>query len=153
MNCRLIGITQATSASPASTKKWLRSTRTLAPCGRLRVGEYRFPVACGALRILFALILALAPSHAFSTITRGSQITLSKPLVVKWRFETEAILNLTPAIYKDSVYLPLLAGNVVSLDLHDGEIEWRAEVGGEISASPAADQRAVYVASEHDSPS
>lgn len=113
----------------------------------------RFPSSPAASKVVLALALMLIPLQAFSTITGGSQITLSKPLVVKWRYQTDDILNLTPAVYKDSIYLPLTAGNVVSLGLLGGEIAWRAEIGGEISASPSADQRAVYVASEHVAPS
>ena len=97
-------------------------------------------------RLALALMFLLVPTHAFSTNVGGSQISLSKPLVLQWHFGTDDILNLTPAVYKDSVYLPLRSGNLVALSLLDGKIGWKTEVGGNISASPSADRRAVYVA-------
>src|SRR6185436_20382275 len=37
---------------------------------------------------------------------------------------------------------------IVSLKAGDGTLNWRSEFGGELSASPVADDRSVYVASE-----
>ena len=37
---------------------------------------------------------------------------------------------------------------LVALNARDGQLFWRSEIGGELSASPAADESAIYVASE-----
>src|SRR5437016_5541704 len=76
------------------------------------------------------------------------QLTLSKPLHLQWFFETNGIANITPASDEKTIYLPLSDGVVVSLRVADGGLFWKSEIGGRISASPVADTRGVYVASE-----
>lgn len=78
----------------------------------------------------------------------GVQIALSQPLTLRWQYPTDATVNLTPATDGQRVYLPLAAGKIVSLRAVDGQMFWRTEIGGEFSASPAADERGVYIASE-----
>jgi eukaryotic-like serine/threonine-protein kinase len=81
------------------------------------------------------------------TIT-GSQLALSAPLTVRWQYNSDMTVNLTPATAGERVYLPLAAGTIVSLRSTDGQLFWKTEIGGEVSASPVADDRAVYLASE-----
>jgi outer membrane protein assembly factor BamB len=80
------------------------------------------------------------------------RLSLSRPLVLKWQYETSDIAELAPHIYKDSVVVPLSKGNLISLHLHDGNLRWRAEVGGEITAAPLAEGQEVYVASTENPP-
>ena len=80
------------------------------------------------------------------------EISLSEPLTIGWRYDTPATLNLTPAFDDERVYLPLAEGVVVSLQATNGQLNWRAEMGGELSASPVADNHMVYVASETGKP-
>lgn len=80
----------------------------------------------------------------------STQLSLSRPLRVKWKYETLSTVNLTPAADRENVYLPLEGGDIVSLRVVDGDLNWRTEAGGDISAAPAADDRGVYVASETD---
>lgn len=96
--------------------------------------------------IRLGLALALLP--AAQTVGGQERQLLSRPLGVVWKYETGETVNLTPALGAGSVYLPLQNGEVVSLRASDGELNWRAEVGGSISAAPAADETALYVASE-----
>jgi outer membrane protein assembly factor BamB len=77
---------------------------------------------------------------------------LSQPLTIGWRYNSDLTLNLTPAFDSDRVYLPLAGGIIVSLKAGDGIFNWRSEFGGELSASPVADDRSVYVASETGKP-
>lgn len=79
-------------------------------------------------------------------------VDLSQPLTVAWRYNSNLTLNLTPAFDKDRVYLPLAGGTIVSLKAGNGQLNWKSEMGGELSASPAADDRGVYVASETGKP-
>lgn len=76
------------------------------------------------------------------------KVSLSQPLTVRWRYLTNDTLNLTPAADNERIYLPLAAGVLVSLNASDGHLYWKSEIGGEFSASPAADGKAVYVAAE-----
>jgi outer membrane protein assembly factor BamB len=78
----------------------------------------------------------------------GNGALLSQPLTIGWRYESNLTVNLTPAGEGERVYLPLAGGIVVSLRVANGQLNWRSEMGGELSASPAADGRGVYVASE-----
>ena len=43
-------------------------------------------------------------------------------------------------------------GTRVALTPHDGQLLWRSDLGGELSASPVADASAIYVASETTTP-
>ena len=88
--------------------------------------------------------------HADSS--SNSKIDLSQPLTISWRYESNLTLNLTPACDDERVYLPLAGGTIVSLMAANGQLNWRSEMGGELSASPVADERGVYVASETGKP-
>jgi outer membrane protein assembly factor BamB len=77
-----------------------------------------------------------------------AQIALSQPLTVKWLYGSELTVNLTPATDGERIYLPLASGLLVSLQVADGQLFWKADLGGELSSSPVADERSVYVASE-----
>ena len=88
--------------------------------------------------LTFFLITSFASSDAL----------LSQPLTVRWRYESPVTLNLTPAFDSERIYLPLAGGTIVALKAKDGQLYWRTEVGGELSASPVADETSIYVASE-----
>src|SRR5262245_3789920 len=91
------------------------------------------------IRILVLTIIA--------NFTRGDAL-LSQPLTVRWRYESAVTLNLTPAFDNERIYLPLAGGTIVALKAKDGQLFWRSDMGGELSASPVADENAIYVASE-----
>jgi len=91
---------------------------------------------------------ANTPPHAAS----NNKVDLSQPLTISWRYESSLTLNLTPAFDDTRVYLPLAGGTIVSLMAANGQLNWRSEMGGELSASPVADQGGVYVASETGKP-
>ena len=75
-------------------------------------------------------------------------VSLSRPLVVRWAYETRQLTAQTPAAFADVIYAPLAGGVVAAVRPQDGQLLWRSETGGEFSASPAADERGVYVSSE-----
>ncbi len=87
-------------------------------------------------------ILALIGTQA------STDVLLSQPLTVRWRYQSDVTLNLTPAFDNERIYLPLAGGTIVALKAKDGQLYWRSEIGGELSASPVADESAIYVASE-----
>lgn len=102
--------------------------------------------------ILLSFLLALGGAN-FDSV-RGAaaevkQLTLSQPLVVRWHYDSDQTLNLTPATDGQRIFLPLAEGTIVSLNSTDGRLNWKSDTGGEISASPAADDKKVYVASEY----
>lgn len=79
--------------------------------------------------------------------SRQTEPDLSAPLIVRWQFNSRETLNFIPAVSTGRVYLPLAAGIFVCLNSNGGELNWRTELGGEISASPVADANGVYLAS------
>ncbi len=91
-------------------------------------------------------------SHPDAESTSIRKVDLLQPLTLSWRYDSNLTLNLTPASDAERVYLPLAGGTIVSLMATSGQLNWRSEMGGELSASPVADQRAVYVASETGKP-
>ena len=104
----------------------------------------------GAARLLrrllcFVFIFSLA---AFPARGLDGSPSLSEPLAVRWKFETERTINLTPAAEGGTVFLPLASGTLLSLRGEDGQMLWKEDAGGEFSASPCADERSVYVATE-----
>lgn len=94
------------------------------------------------------MVTLIVTTHGFSLAPVRSEVTLSQPLTIRWRYDSPFTLNLTPAADNDRIYLPLASGTIVALRARDGQLYWRSEMGGELSASPVADDGAVYVASE-----
>jgi outer membrane protein assembly factor BamB len=99
-------------------------------------------------------LLALLGSSIQSAAryTAPNQIALSQPLVVKWRYQSDRTSNLTPAADQTTVFLPLAGGTLVALNAADGKLLWKAEAGGELSASPTTDDRSVYAATRYSEP-
>jgi eukaryotic-like serine/threonine-protein kinase len=100
------------------------------------------------LALLVPLLVLFFCAHAAAQ----ERPALSRPLHLRWSFETEGIAGITPAADGNVIYVPLNDGVVVSLKGADGEFVWKSEVGGRISASPVADAKGVYVASESSPP-
>jgi|ERR1044071_5597319 outer membrane protein assembly factor BamB len=100
--------------------------------------------------ILLIAIIYLPFSYIYAQIDaeEATQIELSQPLTVKWRYDSDLTVNLTPATDSERIYLPLATGLIVSLRAVDGQLLWKADLGGELSSSPIADDRSVYIASE-----
>jgi outer membrane protein assembly factor BamB len=114
----------------------------------LRVPKSR-TITSGAVAVLALLILVgTGQTNSHDASPARKAVDLSQPLTVKWRYESNLTLNLTPAPVADRVYLPLAGGTIVSVMADSGQLNWRSEMGGELSASPVADERLVYVASE-----
>lgn len=103
-----------------------------------------------ALRLCAFASVIFSVSWLAITNTRigNTDVVLSQPLTIRWRYQSNVTLNLTPAFDKERVYLPLAGGTIVALKARDGQLHWRSEMGGELSASPVADENAIYVASE-----
>ena len=101
-------------------------------------------VACWCL-----LALLGSSSQSAARYPAHDQVALSQPLVVKWRYQSDQTSNLTPAADKTTVFLPLAGGTLIALNAADGKLLWRAEAGGELSASPASDDRCVYAATKY----
>ncbi len=98
--------------------------------------------------IFLFLFIAFCAAFAAGHFRSGAQVALSQPLTIRWRYDSNLTLNLTPAFDQERIYLPLAGGTIVSVRARDGQLNWRSEMGGELSASPMADERGVYVASE-----
>ena len=131
------------------------AVRAAKPLGRLRT----FSGWSTQLAFLLLMLWTGAGATLSQTISAtggapaaGASIDLAQPLTLSWRYDSNLTLNLTPAFDNDRIYLPLSGGTIVSLKAHQGQLVWRSEMGGEISASPAADQRGVYVATETGKP-
>jgi eukaryotic-like serine/threonine-protein kinase len=94
------------------------------------------------LAVLFLTMFAVTP------VFGQGLADLSKPINIRWSYKIDGITNLTPAIDSERIYLPLINGSIHSVWLADGKLSWKSEIGGVISASPIADAKSVYVASE-----
>jgi outer membrane protein assembly factor BamB len=99
-----------------------------------------------ALRLLAVTLTIYA---ALSNSSMGQSFgDLARPVKVRWVYKTDGVTNLTPAADNERVYMPLSNGSIVSLRLSDGVLVWRSDIGGSLSASPATDEKSVFVASE-----
>lgn len=102
--------------------------------------------------LLIFIITLISTPFGFAEGSLGpgadGQIALSQPLTIRWQYDSDRTLNLTPATDGERIYLPLAEGTLVSLRATDGQLFWKTEIGGELSASPTADERAVYIASK-----
>ncbi len=90
-----------------------------------------------------ALVLIPSPTRS-----AGQQSIFSQPLISQWQYPTTNTVNLTPATHDTNVYLPLAGGELVALNTVNGQLLWKTEMGGTVSAAPVADERGVYVANE-----
>ncbi len=108
-------------------------------------------VLCAAISVSLIPCSSQALTTA-ATTPDGTSVDLTRPLTLSWRYDSSLTLNLTPAYDDERIYLPLSGGTLVSLKAKTGQLVWRSEMGGELSASPIADQRGVYVASETGKP-
>jgi outer membrane protein assembly factor BamB len=105
------------------------------------------------LQIIHLLCLfSLVSGSVFTKDKTDAEPLLSQPLTVRWRYESNVTLNLTPAFDNERIYLPQAGGTIVALKARDGQLLWRSDMGGELSASPIADDSAIYVASEITTP-
>lgn len=102
------------------------------------------------IAVIFVCVLLAHSSYIYAQFPSplAPQVALSQPLTVKWLYESELTINLTPATDGERIYLPLASGLLVSLRVSDGQLFWKTDLGGELSASPIADERSVYIASE-----
>src|SRR4051812_37171776 len=103
-----------------------------------------------SLNIFVKTFLFLTLSLAFlSDSSVGQNLAdLARPVYVRWLFKVEGVTNLTPAADNERAYMPLSNGTIVSVRLSDGGLVWKSDIGGALSASPAVDNRNVFVASE-----
>jgi len=99
-------------------------------------------LCASVLTLLLCVLVVLVSAHP------NTDALLSQPLTIRWRYESAVTLNLTPAFDNERIYLPLAGGTIVALKAKDGQLYWRSDMGGELSASPVADETSIYVASE-----
>ena len=100
-------------------------------------------------KIVYCLWLILLSTFQLGASAPQNQIALSQPLTLRWRYESDRTSNFTPANDGTTVYLPLSEGILVALNAADGQLRWKADVGGNFSASPLADDRSVYAAGQY----
>lgn len=103
----------------------------------------------GRLVYLLALIFffPFVVSASFSAEPFEKDVFFSTPLTIRWQFESKNIISISPTSHNGHIYLPLSAGELVSLKVSDGELLWKTEIGGHFSATPIADERGVYLVS------
>jgi outer membrane protein assembly factor BamB len=104
------------------------------------------------MKTVYCLGLLLLSSVQLGASFPQNQIALSQPLTVRWRYESDRTSNFTPANDAATVYLPLSEGLLVALNASDGQLRWKADIGGNFSASPVADDRNVYAAGQYGAP-
>src|SRR6266403_3469250 len=82
------------------------------------------------LRVVCCALLAiLASSVSVRAQAPAPKIALAEPLILKWRYQSDQISNLTPAADKTTIFLPLGGGGLLALNAADGKLLWRAEGG------------------------
>ncbi len=117
-------------------------------CGRVAVFASLLLVVLTAVSTGFAQETASPKTETKPETKPAAKVDLQQPLTLSWRYTSSLTLNLTPASNEERVYVPLSGGTMISLMAATGQLIWRSEIGGELSASPVADLRGVYVASE-----
>ena len=103
-------------------------------------------------KTVYCLWLIVLSTLQIGATVPQNQISLSQPLTVRWRYESDRTSNFTPATDGTTVYLPLSEGMLVALNASDGQLRWKADVGGNFSASPVADDRSVFAAGQYGAP-
>jgi outer membrane protein assembly factor BamB len=130
-------------------KRYRSASWLLVNSMRVRTNQAR---SFRAILFIALLICTIVAPRAFPVRSENGvapvSLSLSQPLTIRWRYTSDLMLSLTPASDRERIYLPLAGGTIVSLQASDGQLYWKSEIGGEFSASPVADDHAVYVASE-----
>ena len=108
----------------------------------------------GAICLLSASFIFAPYVQSRTPVDKVSEkgLTFSAPLTVRWQFDTKNTTSLSPASNSGHLYLPLTSGEIVSLNVSNGQLRWRTEIGGDFSAPPIADERGVYLASRNGDP-
>ncbi|MFY9570921.1 MAG: PQQ-binding-like beta-propeller repeat protein [Blastocatellia bacterium] len=70
---------------------------------------------------------------------------LALPFKRAWQYLTDGATSFAPAVDDARIYLPLAGGRVVCMDRQTGTSLWTGELGGVITASPAAGESSVYI--------
>ena len=96
-----------------------------------------------------ALMVVLVSTPGFAQPAPATALSLSQPLTIKWRYSSDQATNFTPATDGKSLYVPLSGGTMIALNATDGRLQWRAEAGGDFSATPCVDDQVVYVATQY----
>lgn len=96
------------------------------------------------MQIFFTLLLALTVQAGAAPAKQTPGAT--QPFARVWRYETPAISNFRAAADGAIVVVPLVDGRLVALDPDDGNLQWSADFGGQVSAPPLVTATAVYVA-------
>src|ERR1044071_4065852 len=97
------------------------------------------------------LLLVLHSTFTFANL-KDDGLILSQPLTIAWRYQNDHTTDLTPAADDQTAFVPLGAGLLLALNAADGKLQWKAETGGEFSASPVVNDRSVYVATQYTEP-
>jgi outer membrane protein assembly factor BamB len=100
--------------------------------------------------LLRCVVIALAAAVTLSgrPAIEARPLLLDCPLTLKWSFPSDAISSVPPLKDADSLYLPLVGGEIVSLRIRDGQLVWKTDVGGDVLLTPSGDEERLYVASE-----
>ena len=68
--------------------------------------------------LIYMIVLARTPlcfAEGSSAMLADGQIALSQPLTIRWQYQSDRTVNLTPATDGERIYLPLAEGMLVSL--------------------------------------
>jgi outer membrane protein assembly factor BamB len=100
------------------------------------------------IRRLAIFLLAFLLSGSSLLCKGQKQPELTQPFHLKWVYEINSGVNITPATDGETIYVPLKTGNIISIRFNNGAFLWERENGGRISAVPTADTKGVYIATE-----
>ena len=108
----------------------------------------RFDLCRSAASVLLLFLFTLTVHSAIGDY-QTVQISLAQPLIIKWRYASDRMSNLTPATDGNKVYVPFVGGILVALNGSDGQLRWKADAGGEFSSAPVTDERSLYAATQY----
>ncbi len=71
---------------------------------------------------------------------------LALPFKKVWEFLTDGATSFRPLLDQERIYVALTGGRVIALERKSGALVWTSELGGQLTAAVAADEKALYVA-------
>jgi len=96
----------------------------------------------------FLATFTCATPFCVNAQAKDSLLSLFRPVIQRWTFETRDLDSLPPVGKDGLIYALQVSGIVVAVRSEDGQLIWRSETGGEFSAAPTVGQHEMYVASE-----
>ena len=98
--------------------------------------------------VAIVMLVLFLQAGTLKAQTRSQVALLDKPVVAIWQIDVARMVKFPPVYFENSIYVATNDATISAIEKFTGKQLWRTEVGGEISTSLVADDKAVYVSTQ-----